>query len=62
MVKLFDTVDFSILDCALGRLGLFKWFGRVYFLFMLRLGRGLNWGLLDVEMEERREGEEEDGR
>ena len=34
--------------------------------FKLRLGRGKSllrgWGLLDVEMEERREGEEEDGR
>ena len=33
---------------------------------MLRLGRGFSllrgWGLLDVEVEERREGEEEDGR
>ena len=31
--KLFDTVDFSILDCALGRLSLLKWFRRVHFSF-----------------------------
>ena len=42
VVKLFDTVNFSILDCALGRLSLFKWFRRVYFSFMLRLGRGFS--------------------
>ena len=34
VVKLFDTVDFSILDCALGRLGLFKWSWRAYFSFL----------------------------
>ena len=31
VIKSFDTVDRSILDCALGRLGLLDWFRRVYF-------------------------------
>ena len=31
VIKSFDTVDRSILDCALGRLGLPGWFRRVYF-------------------------------
>ena len=31
VIKSFDTVDGSILDCALGRLGLLVWFRRVYF-------------------------------
>ena len=31
--KSFDTVDRSILDCALGRLGLPFWFRKVYFSF-----------------------------
>ena len=33
VIKSFDTVDRSILDCALGRLGLPDWFRRVYFAF-----------------------------
>ena len=33
VIKSFDTVDRSILDCALGRLGLPDWFRRVYFSF-----------------------------
>ena len=33
VIKSFDTVDRSILDCALGRLGLPGWFRRVYFSF-----------------------------
>ena len=33
VVKSFDTVDRSILDCALGRLGLPDWFREVYFSF-----------------------------
>ena len=33
VVKSFDTIDQSILDCALGRLGLPQWFRRVYFAF-----------------------------
>ena len=33
VVKSFDTVDRSILDCALGRLGLPEWFRKVYFSF-----------------------------
>ena len=31
VIKSFDTVDRSILDCALGRLGLPDWFRRAYF-------------------------------
>ena len=38
VVKWLDTVDFSILDCALGRLGLFKWFRRVSVFFFLCSG------------------------
>ena len=34
VIKSFDTVDRSILDCALGRLGLPDWFRRVYFSFL----------------------------
>ena len=33
VIKSFDTVDRSILDCALGRLGLPDWFRRFYFPF-----------------------------
>ena len=33
VTKSFDTVDRSILDCALGRLGLPDWFRKVYFFF-----------------------------
>ena len=33
VIKSFDTGDRSILDCALGRLGLLDWFRRVYFSF-----------------------------
>ena len=33
VIKSFDTVDRSILDCALGRLGLPDWFRKVYFFF-----------------------------
>ena len=33
VIKSFDTVDRSILDCALGRLGLPGWFRKVYFEF-----------------------------
>ena len=33
VIKSFDTVDMSILDCALGRLGLPDWFRKVYFSF-----------------------------
>ena len=33
VIKSFDTVDRSILDCALGRLGLPDWFREVYFSF-----------------------------
>ena len=31
VIKSSDTVDRSILDCALGRLGLPDWFRRAYF-------------------------------
>ena len=33
VIKSFDTVDRSILDCALGRLGLPVWFRKVYFAY-----------------------------
>ena len=33
VIKSFDTVDRSILDCALGRIGLPDWFRKVYFSF-----------------------------
>ena len=33
VIKSFDTFDRSILDCALGRLGLLDWFRKVYFSF-----------------------------
>ena len=33
VIESFDTVDRSILDCALGRLGLPGWFRKVYFSF-----------------------------
>ena len=33
VIKSFDTVDRSFLDCALGRLGLPDWFRRAYFSF-----------------------------
>ena len=33
VIKSFDTVDRSVLDCTLGRLGLPDWFRRVYFSF-----------------------------
>ena len=33
IIKSLDTVDRSILDCALGRMGLPDWFRRVYFSF-----------------------------
>ena len=34
VIKSFDTVDRSILDCALGRLGLPDWFRKAYFSFL----------------------------
>ena len=40
VIKSFDTVDRSILDCALGRLGLPGWFRRAYFSFHVSLGVG----------------------
>ena len=33
VIKSFDTVGRSILDCALGRLGLPHWFRKVYLAF-----------------------------
>ena len=47
VIKSFDTVDRSILDCVLGRLGLPDWFRKVYFSFhgqvrlRLKLAAGL---------------------
>ena len=51
VIKSFDTVDRSILVCALGRLGLPDWFRRVYFSFLsqvrlrfkLAAGLGESW-------------------
>ena len=51
VVKSFDTVDWDILDCALGRLGLPVWFRAVYFSlhrevrlrFKLAAGLGVAW-------------------
>ena len=37
VIKSVDTVDRSILDCALGRLGLPNWFRRAYFSFHSRV-------------------------
>ena len=37
VIKSFDTVDRSILDCALGRMGLPDWFRRMYFSFHCRV-------------------------
>ena len=48
VIKSFDTVDRSILDCALGRLGLPAWFRKVYlFFFIVRFVSGLSL-LLDL--------------
>ena len=47
VIKSFDTVDMSILDCALGRLGLPDWFRKVYFLFIVRFVSGSSL-LLDL--------------
>ena len=47
VIKSFDAVDRSILDCALGRLGSPDWFRKVYFSFQsqvrlrLKLAAGL---------------------
>ena len=51
VIKSFDTVDRSILDCAFGRLGLPAWFRKVYFSFhsqvrlrfKLATGLGESW-------------------
>ena len=51
VIKSFDTVDRSILDCALSRLGLPDWFRRTYFAshskvrlrFNLAAGLGESW-------------------
>ena len=40
VIKSFDTVDRSILDCSLGRQGLPDWFRRAYFLFIVRCVSG----------------------
>ena len=37
VIQSFDTVDRSILDCTLGRLGLPDWFRRRIFLFIVRV-------------------------
>ena len=54
VIKSFDTVDRSILDCALGRLGSPGWFRRVYFACIVRSDLGLNlllvWESLGVGM------------
>ena len=51
VIKSLDTVDRSVLDCALGRLGLPSWFRKVYFSyhnqvrlgFKLAAGLGVSW-------------------
>ena len=51
VIKSFDTVDRSILDCTLGRLGLLGWFRKAYFAyhsqvclrFKLAAGLGESW-------------------
>ena len=51
VIKSFDTVDRSILDCTLGRLGLPGWFRKAYFAyhsqfrlrFKLASGLGESW-------------------
>ena len=47
VIKSFDTVDRSILDCTLGRLGLPGWFRKTYFAYhgQVRLGFKLAAGL-----------------
>ena len=47
VIKSFDTVDRSILDCTLSRLGLRGWFRRTYFAYhsQVRLGFKLAAGL-----------------
>ena len=47
VIQSFDTVDRSVLDCALGRLDLPDWFRRVYFSFhsQVRLRNKLAAGL-----------------
>ena len=50
VIKSFDTVDRSILDCALGRLGLLDWFRRAYFLFTARFASGLSLQLVLVSL------------
>ena len=47
VIKSFDTVDRSIIDCALGRLGLPAWFRKVYFAYhsQVRLRFELSAGL-----------------
>ena len=41
VIKSFDTVDRSTLDCTLGRLGLPGWFRKVFFFrFIVRFGCG----------------------
>ena len=50
VIKSFDTVDKSILDCTLGRLGLPDWFRKVYFSFhsQVRLRFKLAAGLVSL--------------
>ena len=51
VINSFDTVDRSILDCTLGRLGLLNWFRKGYFAyhsqvrlrFKLAAGLGESW-------------------
>ena len=43
VIKSFNTVDRSILDCALGRFGLLCWFRRTYFAYKLATGLGESW-------------------
>ena len=43
VIKSFDTVDRSILDCALGRLGLPSWLRKVYFADRCQVQLDLSW-------------------
>ena len=44
VIKSFDTVDRSIMDCALGRLGLPDWFRKVYFSYHSQVRLRLSLG------------------
>ena len=47
VIKSFDTVERSILDCALGRLGLLPWFRKVFSLILIGSGSGFKLAARD---------------